>query len=175
METVRRRVPFRFVEDEDGSDNESSILDDDQQEALVSKLRAENAQTNETYTRIVQAFIILSTFLILSSPLNATAQIIPYPSFFALIGLLSNVNLFLLITPLFSNGLVPLAYPTNYMLSLVAPTLCLFVADAPWASVAWWSIPVVMVCISHIIQDAMETGSQSIEELEATKYFSPGA
>ncbi|SJL07728.1 uncharacterized protein ARMOST_11078 [Armillaria ostoyae] len=141
MNSLRRRITRRFRDDDKDSDD--YILDQQEQEELISKLRTENAQSDVQTVRAVQIVVVLSAI----------------------------AHLFFLFTTAPALTLLVLLIHLTYALSLVAPTLCLFLGSPA----AWWCITPVVVFVVQSIQDGIDRGTESIAALEAMKYHALGA
>ncbi|KAK0504215.1 hypothetical protein EDD18DRAFT_491215 [Armillaria luteobubalina] len=157
MNSLRRRTtrPFR----DDDEDNDDYVLDQQEQEELISKLRIQNAQSDVQAIRAIQIVVVLSAIAHLLF-LFTTAPAL------TLLVLLIHVNLLLHI-----HHVAQVSYPLTYALSLVAPTLRLFLGSP----VAWWCVTPAVVFIVQSIQDGIDRGTESIAALEAMKYHALGA
>ncbi|KAK0243997.1 hypothetical protein EDD85DRAFT_806406 [Armillaria nabsnona] len=157
MNSLRRRITRRFRDDDEDSDD--YILDQQEQEELISKLRTENAQSDVQTVRAIQIVVVLSAiahifFLFTTAPA------------LTLLVLLIHVNLLLHV-----HHVAQVSYQLTYALSLVAPTLCLFLGSP----IAWWCVTPVVVFVVQSIQDGIDRGTESIAALEAMKYHALGA
>ncbi|KAK0464282.1 uncharacterized protein EV420DRAFT_1760335 [Desarmillaria tabescens] len=151
MSSLRQRITRPFRDDDDGDNH---ILDQQEQEELISKLRIENAQSDVQVIRATQVVVVLSAiahffFLFTTAPA------------LTLLVLLIHVNLLLHI-----HHVAQVSYQLTYALSLVAPTLYLFLGSP----VAWWCFTPVVVFIVQSIQDGIDRGTESIAALESMKY-----
>lgn len=68
----------------------------------------------------------------------------------------------------------PIPYSLCYALAAVAPTLCVFLGKR-WQTIAWWCFTSAVIFIVQTVQQSIVRGNESISELEAMKYTSPGA
>ncbi|KAK0487656.1 hypothetical protein IW261DRAFT_632773 [Armillaria novae-zelandiae] len=157
MNSLRQRITRPFRDDDEDDDNH--IPDQQEQEELINKLRTENAQSDVQAIRTIQIVVVLSAIahlLLLFTPAPALTLLV----------LLIHVNLILHI-----HHVAQVSYPLTYALSLVAPTLCLFLGSP----VAWWCVTPVIIFVVQSIQDGIDRGTESIAALEAMKYHALGA
>ncbi|KAG7445761.1 uncharacterized protein BT62DRAFT_178470 [Guyanagaster necrorhizus] len=157
MNSLRRRITRPFRDDDD--DGDDYVLDQQEQEELISKLRAENAQSDIQAVRVIQVIVVLSAithifFLFTTAPA------------LTVLVLLIHVNLLLHI-----HHAAQVSYQLTYALSLVAPTLCLFLGSP----VAWWCLTPAVVFVVQSIQDGIDRGTESIVALESMKYHALSA
>ncbi|KAF9565745.1 hypothetical protein CPC08DRAFT_815238 [Agrocybe pediades] len=189
MDTLRRRIPFKARDEDAIDDNE--ILDEQQQEELIDKLREENELVNKAYLVALKVVVGLSLLLQLATfrrnplltiyPLQGSQSAIPLPAAFTLLSIFVHLNLLLLLFPeeipvLFqlSSSINPLSFQLLYSVSAVAPTLCLFL-QKPWQTFVWWCFTPVMVFIVQSVMEAIQESNQGIADLETMKYTAPGA
>ncbi|KAJ7600637.1 hypothetical protein C8J56DRAFT_910877 [Mycena floridula] len=195
MDAVRRRNPFRYQEDEQAQAGQ--ILDEQEQEELIQRLRSENASYDQQYKLFLQAIVIISGLFQLvyffnpspETPLHAlfpddSEETIPVPRVFTVICIMLHLNLSILLRPSelrqfldrleVDVDLHPISYSLSYALAAVAPTLCLFVGHS-WPTVAWWSLTGGVIFTVQTAQTAIDSGNESISSLEAMKYVAPSA
>ncbi|KIM43219.1 hypothetical protein M413DRAFT_26388 [Hebeloma cylindrosporum] len=180
MDTLRRRIPFKLEGDsEEIYDN--VVLDEQQQEEIIDRLRKENDVVNWRYSialKIVVALSFISQLVSFTNnpllaiyPIRGPEPSIPLPGVFTILSLFIHLNLALL----FSSGKIrPLPYQLLYTLSAVAPTLSLFL-QKPWQITVWWCITPLMVYLNQTVMDAFQQSIQGIADLEQMKYTAPGA
>ncbi|KDR82804.1 hypothetical protein GALMADRAFT_134357 [Galerina marginata CBS 339.88] len=192
MDTLRRRIPFKVGEDDDAN-TDGEVLDDQQQEELIEVLRKENEIVNQRYSTALKVVVGLSCMLQLITfnqnplltvfPIQGTESSIPLPAIFTLLAVYIHANLIIMFFAnefrvrfqfQFSNLVGPLSYQFLYLLSAVAPTLCLFL-QKPWQAILWWCTTPLMVFIVHAVMDAIQQSNQGIADLETMKYKAPGA
>ncbi|KAK0202002.1 hypothetical protein DFS33DRAFT_1038454 [Desarmillaria ectypa] len=157
MNSLRQRITRPFHDDDEDSDNH--ILDQQEQEELINRLRTENAQSDVQAVRVIQFIVVVSALAHLFF-LFTTAPAL------TLLVLLIHVNLLLHI-----HHVAQVSYQLTYVLSLVAPTLCLFLGSP----VAWWCVTPAVVFVVQSIQDGLDRGTESIAALESMKYHALGA
>ncbi|KAF8964402.1 hypothetical protein BDZ97DRAFT_1660267 [Flammula alnicola] len=190
MDTLRRRIPFKLV-DEDEEIEDSAVLDEQQQDALIEGLRQENEIVNRRYAAALKVVVGLSCILQLSTfnrnpllviyPIRGLAASVPLPYVFTVLSLFVHLNLALFfysdeirIHLRLSETPTPLSYQLLYSLSAVAPTLSLFLLK-PWQTTVWWCITPMVVLIVQVVMDALQQSIQGIADLENMKYTAPGA
>ncbi|KAF9013257.1 hypothetical protein BDQ17DRAFT_1343070 [Cyathus striatus] len=177
MDSLRRRVPFKFSEDAE----DERVLDE--QDELIQELRRGNDTTNGQYllfSRIVLQFIE-PMFSIFPSSSQEVLPTIPLPTLFTWISLFIHLNLALLfhsdqIRNYFqlTENPTPISFQLLYALSAVAPTLSIFLHRA-WQTTVWWCFTLGIVYVVQISMSSIAAGNQSIAELEGMKYRAPGA
>lgn len=194
MDSFRRRIPFKFSEHESGEDAE--VLDEQQQDAVVEKLRRANAVASAQYQLMLRTVLALSALLqlvFLFSPSKQSPLLIifpssvehepsiPFPSCFTLLSLFLHLNLAILCHPdlvrvhlQLNNNPRSLSYELLYSMSAVPPTLSLFLQKT-WQTTVWWCSPALIIFIVQSVMEAIETGNQGVAELESLKYVAPGA
>ncbi|TFY83376.1 hypothetical protein EWM64_g640 [Hericium alpestre] len=188
MTSLRQRIPFNFSNDSDGED--THILDEQEQEELIQRLRAQNYDSNELYLRILSIAVALSCFLHLiylanpdkGSPLavlltpRIPAAPLPLANAFALLHAAIHLNLMMMSYPgrPVSNDIQPLPYLVVYPAAAVAPVLCLFLGLG-LANIAWWGVALVIVVLHDAVHRWILQGEESIAQLEKLKYKAKGA
>ncbi|RXW22502.1 hypothetical protein EST38_g3369 [Candolleomyces aberdarensis] len=192
MENLRRRVPFKQSEDE--LEDQERILDEQEQETVVEKLRTANAHANTQYQFMIQVLLGLSMvaqifYLFTPSKRTPLENIFPVSSpsdsplplstILTLIYIGVHVNLLLLCrSPLFNLFFIelvkPLPFDLTYALSAVGPALSLFL-QKPWQTTVWWCFNPLIVFITQTVVEAIEAGNNSVAELEGMRYTAPGA
>ncbi|KAJ7672795.1 hypothetical protein B0H17DRAFT_1084002 [Mycena rosella] len=193
MSSLRQRVPFQTAGDDE--DDRGVVLDDVEQDELVSDLRERSVQTTARAILVLDAVLALSALLqivYLLSPSKASPLLAlvpasapasaapdadpPLPTAFALLALALHANLALhLHRAHFSSSpaLTPLSYPLCYALAAVAPTLALFLARA-WQATVWAAVPALVVGLVHSVHSTLQEGDEALAELESLKYRAPG-
>ena len=192
MDSLRRRVPFKASNDDDSEENDSRILDEQEQETLIRTLRDSNNTSSRQHVLALRTILTLSLFLQLLSfrdnPLSVIvppatpgpSSSIPLPGLFTILSLLVHINLAFLafmdyIKPRFHTSHVhPISYQLSYALSAVAPTLSLFLRR-PWQSTIWWGLTTTVVFTAQSIMESINEGNKDISELESMKYVAFGA
>ncbi|ESK87160.1 hypothetical protein Moror_11853 [Moniliophthora roreri MCA 2997] len=197
--SLRRRNPFKFSSDEG---EENVVLDEQEQEEVIQRLREENNKSSAQYSLAIQCIVCLSTLVHLIYLFNPTAEPlsalipnqpslgidpqIPLPRPFTVISLALHLNAILLFDPTHVHFLLrrmqlgdnieihPLPYNLSYILSLVAPAVCFFLRK-PWLTIGWWSITPAVIYAVQAVQEAITQGNENITALEAMKYTAPGA
>ncbi|TFK40807.1 hypothetical protein BDQ12DRAFT_734000 [Crucibulum laeve] len=195
MDTIRRRVPFKFSEEKE--EKETEVLDEQEQDELIEKLRRENEISNRQYLvliRVVLALSALLQFVFLFSPSKSSPLFslfpaasvgedlsMPLPTLFIMLSLFVHLNLAFLFHPNEIRMLLqlnqnpsPLSYELLYTLSAVPPTLSAFLWR-PWQTTLWWCFTPMIVFIVHTVMSAIDNGNESIADLETMKYVAPGA
>ncbi|OCH91221.1 hypothetical protein OBBRIDRAFT_729148 [Obba rivulosa] len=197
--SLRQRIPFRFAENEEAEDDR--VLDEQEQEELIDRLRSQDATANQLYLQLLRVPLALSCALHIiflfkdpkESPLYALfpAQTpipsIPRSPLFALLNVLLQLNLvlhtfppqhplFLYISrlePPFSLPL-PFSHPVALVTPAVAPTLSLLLRRS-WLDFAWWCMALVMTMLVYTVQVWIRSSDEQIRELEGMRYRAPGA
>ncbi|KAF9533145.1 hypothetical protein CPB83DRAFT_845915 [Crepidotus variabilis] len=190
MNQLSQRIPFKGSGEGDEIDP-NTILDEQQQEAVISDLRKQNEAFTKKYLLIVQALIGVSSifqFLVLSGnplltifPTNSDGASLPLPIILIFLTLYIHGNLALLFfsdeirkTLNWEGAPAPLPIELIYSLAAVPPTLSLFLGK-PWQTTAWWSITLIMVFVTQNIRSNIQASNDGIAELEKMKYRAPGA
>ncbi|KAF8349423.1 hypothetical protein F5887DRAFT_493461 [Amanita rubescens] len=172
--SVRRRNPFLFSDDP--SEDNIGVLDEQQQDELIHTLRARANATNSQYTIAARLLLSLSAILQI---INALSQ--SPPTFLLLLTFLIHVNLFLYLLPprIRKHGIdihlpSPVSFGLTYVVSAVAPTLCLFLGHS-WQTALWWCITPAMVYAVQAVKMSIYEANESLSTLEGLKYCAPGA
>ncbi|KIK52076.1 hypothetical protein GYMLUDRAFT_50148 [Collybiopsis luxurians FD-317 M1] len=160
---VRRRIPFKFGQ---ASDEDATILDDQEQEALIEDLRNENTKSNKQSIVMMQILCLLSSVLHLiylvdptDDPLlilfpqhskSSMDDTIPLPHPFTLVSLALHVNLLLLLDSISIRNVllrigIGLDDNADFRLYTLSPTLSYtlaFVAPAVCLFLrrSWWTV-----------------------------------
>ncbi|KAH8104921.1 hypothetical protein DFH11DRAFT_1329377 [Phellopilus nigrolimitatus] len=185
MENLRKRVPFKFSA-QDRHDEDNIVMDDQEQEELISTLRENVAQKNKIYLSILQAFAGISCLLhvvfffgltLLNEPPIALARL------FALVQVLLHADLLLFLTPTLdspihrlSRDLPHLPMPASWTLGLasLAPFVSVM-SEKSWQQTGRWSATLFVLLVVSTVLHWMKEGEQSIDELERLKYNAKGA
>ncbi|KAJ6477398.1 hypothetical protein C8R47DRAFT_1140377 [Mycena vitilis] len=186
MTTLRQRAGFPAADDDESSHR--VVLDDVEQDELISDLRQQNTQATARALLLLDGVLVFSALLQLvyllkdskASPLLALFPAAapepdpPCPTAFTLLGLALHANLALRLhpTPRVPPPL-PLSYSLSYALAAVAPSLSLFLARS-WQATAWAAIPALVVALIHSVHSTLKEGDEALAELETLKYRAPG-
>ncbi|EIW59236.1 uncharacterized protein TRAVEDRAFT_122460 [Trametes versicolor FP-101664 SS1] len=197
---MRQRVPFRFSEDEDQEDH---ILDEQEQEAVIDRLRQTSASSNAIYLLGLQAAIGLSFLLhalyAFRSPKRSPFAVlfpdvpseapVPLASLLVLLQTAIQCNLSLNVLPpnhwlrhaVQTNALppsfrppIPLSHPVTIILPLVAPVYALLLGQG-WIDVLWWSTAGILTGIVAVALQWMKEAEAALAELEKLRYVARGA
>ncbi|KAF8798966.1 hypothetical protein BYT27DRAFT_7202700 [Phlegmacium glaucopus] len=193
MDSLRRRIPFKLVEDDDDDDNNSvsDIYDEQQQEFMIQELRQEADTFNRKALLSLRILVSLSCiiqvlfnnlqnnpFLAFFSPEESTLSaplriILSIPSFFV------HYLLAVFLSSQFRDNFFPynratLSYRFVYSVSVLAPTISLC-SQIPWKVAIWWSYTPLLVFAVHRVMNSFEDINRGIANLEALKYRAPGA
>ncbi|KAK7681527.1 hypothetical protein QCA50_015259 [Cerrena zonata] len=199
--SVRQRIPFKFSEDTQEEDQH--ILDEQEQEELIQKLKEESDVHNAQYLMVLQALIGLSSILQCIYLMKAdkeppiapliTSELIPptsvpLPNLWTILNLFYHANLSIHLLPL-SNPirqslqkirsspyilLLPIGYSILYGLS-VAPALLSLFSGNSWVDVVWWLATPAMVYFVHSSQRWFAQETEGIQNLEKLRYDAKGA
>ncbi|KAF8903136.1 hypothetical protein CPB84DRAFT_1774955 [Gymnopilus junonius] len=169
MDTLRRRIPFKIGEDEEES-FENEVLDEQQQDE-------ENDMVNHKYTIAVTLVVGLSCILhLISFKYSPLLAIFP-----AILALYVHLHLVFMFFSTDIQARFRLAEPVKFhsfqllfLLSAVAPVLCLFLYK-PWQTLLWWCLTPLVIFIAQTVTDAIQQNNQGISDLETLKYTAPGA
>ncbi|PPQ65385.1 hypothetical protein CVT26_000010 [Gymnopilus dilepis] len=190
MDTLRRRIPFKLGHEDDGSP-ENEVLDEQQQDEVIDRLRKENEVANHRYSMAMKLVVGLSCILHITAltynplltiyPSPSEAPSIPLPIAFVLLALYIHLHLVVLFFSSDIQAWLQLAEPPRphsfrvlYLLSAMAPTTSLFLAK-PWQTTLWWCSSALVIFIADTVVDAIEQNNQGIKDLEKLKYTAPGA
>ncbi|KAI0776572.1 hypothetical protein BD413DRAFT_223949 [Trametes elegans] len=200
MNAVRQRVPFRFSEDEE---QDNHVLDEQEQEEVIDRLRRESASSNAIYLIGLQAIIGLSVLLhaiyTLKSPKYSPLAILfpdspvgaplPLGTPLALLQVLIHINLSLNVLPpthpirqaMRSSALPPSfrpPFPLPHPATLLAPTLAPIYAlllGQGWTDVLWWSLTGLLTTIVVVTTKWMRDEEEELANLEKLRYTARGA
>ncbi|KAF5382561.1 hypothetical protein D9615_002868 [Tricholomella constricta] len=159
METVRKRNPFRDSDVGDSVEDEKRILDEQEQEALIQKLKETNKSSTKRSLTVLQAILVLSfalqIFSSFKNPLLAiippethdVTEDIPLPIAFTFLNLILHLNLALVAFRdeirvrynVSDEFMHPLPYQLSYAIAAVPPTLAMFLRRS-WQSSVWWGL-----------------------------------
>jgi len=78
------------------------------------------------------------------------------------------------VLPQLDNPPRPLSFRMLYCISVVGPSLSLFL-NKPWQTTIWWCITPFMVFITQTVLDVIQSNVEGIAKLEAMRYRAPGA
>ncbi|KAG5636188.1 hypothetical protein H0H81_008894 [Sphagnurus paluster] len=184
MENLRRRIPFKS---DDFEEDENHILDEQEQEAIIQKLRDTNRVSSKRYQAILQVIFGLSVVLNLFGAtilpdIRAKSADIPLPALFTLFNILVHLNLALIafrdnarVRLVASEyALHPIPYQLSYAVTAVPPTLSMFLRRS-WQSTTWWGLTMGVVFTVQTVTKSIDEGNESISELESLRYVAPGA
>ncbi|KIY67358.1 hypothetical protein CYLTODRAFT_454545 [Cylindrobasidium torrendii FP15055 ss-10] len=177
MERLRRRNPFQYQPD-DTADSEKRILDEQEQEDTISRLRAQNAESDR------QALLILKLVLALSA-IGHLIMLLRTSNILLFLPQLVHVNMYLIIT----QNTNAQSWTFTYTAAFLAPTLAFFHFGGSLASVdpsipdpidhdiAWWAhlVTPMLVWLIRNSMDGIHKSTESIETLESMKYRALGA
>ena len=76
--------------------------------------------------------------------------------------------------PYSSSNSTPVSYRFLYSVSVLTPTICLYL-QIPWKTAIWWSYTPLLVFAVHKVMNTIEDVNTGIADLEAKKYRTPGA
>lgn len=191
MDNLRRRTPFKVVED-DSDDDDVSIYDEQQQEFVIQELRQETDTFNRKALLTLRILVGLSCIIQLlfnnlqNNPLLAffspEESILPAPFriIFSAFSFLLHYHLAVVLSSQFLDYFYPysnhtsLSYRFLYSLSLLAPTIS-WCYQIPWKVAIWWSYTPLVVFAVHRVMKSIEDIHTGIANLEAVKYRAPGA
>ncbi|KAI0822311.1 hypothetical protein BC628DRAFT_1412417 [Trametes gibbosa] len=200
MAAIRQRVPFRFSE---GEEQEDRILDEQEQEAVIDRLREKSASSNVVYRGGLQTAIALSFFLhvlyILRSPTHSPLAVvfpeapsgppIPLAPLFALLQVAVHCNLSLNVLPpthrirqiVHARSLppslrppIPLSHPATLLAPAIAPVYALLLGQGR-ADVLWWITTGALTTIVFLAMKWMKEEEEEITGLEKLRYTARGA
>ncbi|GLB38339.1 hypothetical protein LshimejAT787_0502040 [Lyophyllum shimeji] len=194
METIRKRVPFRHPEADRLEEDEKVILDEQEQDSVIQKLKETNKAATEQYMFVLQVILVLSfTLQLLSFYTNPLlimipegtpepAFDIPLPAAFTFLNLIVHISLALIafretLTTQYNlseaaTNLVP--FQACYAIAAVPLTLSMFLRGS-WQSMVWWGLTLLVVFTVQTVLASIDQGNESISELENLRYVSPGA
>ncbi|KAM5533471.1 hypothetical protein V8D89_012909 [Ganoderma adspersum] len=196
---IRQRVPFRFSED---GDSDGRVLDEQEQEEVIDRLRKQNEDSNTVYYTGLQVVIglsllIHSVFALSStrlSPLaplfpNLPSEPVPFANALLLLQFLVHANLVVYCLPpkhhlrlKISNTRLPrswslplpLSHPLSIVLPMVAPVYSLFLGRGT-VDVLWWSATGFLTAVIALTTKWMKDAAKDVEELEKLRYRARGA
>ncbi|EED82316.1 predicted protein [Postia placenta Mad-698-R] len=191
--SLRQRVPFKFSDDGTEDDH---ILDEQEQEELIEKLRQQSDAATRQYTALVQIVIALSCLLHIiylikrdkESPLYALlsydspSEAIPLSTLFATMHILLHLNLGLLLLPSAHSAIrflsslppslgrfTPLPVPVPHAITLITPALAPVLAlllMREWPEIVWWSITGGLTWFVYNVRRWVIENEEEIRELE---------
>ncbi|KAI0372190.1 hypothetical protein BV20DRAFT_940340 [Pilatotrama ljubarskyi] len=197
---MRQRIPFRFSED---GEQEGHIMDEQEQDQVIDRLRQESVSSNTTYLLGLQAVvglsIVLHTLYILRSqkqsplavlfPDAPAAPRMPLASILAWFQVAIHCNLSLNLLPPshpirraaqtshlppFVRPPIPLSHPASLIALAVAPVYALLLGQS-WVEFLWWSTTGILAGIVGISLKWIEDEEAQIAELERLRYTARGA
>ncbi|KAG9097090.1 hypothetical protein FRC06_007977 [Ceratobasidium sp. 370] len=193
--TVRQRKAFAFSEDGEIIEDESRVLDEQEQEEIIDELRQAAKRSNDNMTMAITGMLVLgivsqlyflSTMLRGSqltplSPLLDTIleprPLIPFASILTIlhIGILALDIISLL--PALSN--LQKSIPTDFsryapLTTCLAPALAIL-SGRDVAQLAWWCVPAEITALVWVSRGWMAGAAEDIMELEQLRYDSKGA
>ncbi|KAJ7209723.1 hypothetical protein GGX14DRAFT_108055 [Mycena pura] len=190
MTSVRRRIPFLAATDDGDDDRTQIVLDETEQEDLISSLHLENTQSTARARLLLDAVLAFSVSLHVvyllkdsrDSPLAAlfppaVPDSIPWPVAFTFYSICIHAQLLFRLHPSLSAMPYPVLYfpyPVLYLAAGIAPTLSLLLART-WQTTLWAAVPALVVAITHSVHSTMQEGDAALAELELLKYRAPGA
>ncbi len=140
-----------------------------------------NPLENRQFIHLLTPTKVNPLLVIFPEETPSAASTIPLATVFTLLSLFVHLNLALLFHPdevrtflKLTHNPKPLSYSLLYALSAVAPTLSLFLR-LPWQTTLWWLLTALIVFVVQTVIDAIESGTQSISELESKRYVARGA
>ncbi|KAH7922954.1 hypothetical protein BV22DRAFT_1016295 [Leucogyrophana mollusca] len=192
MNSLRQRIPFKYPSDS-SSTEEPLVLDEQEQDELIDKLRTRNSTSDRQHRLGLQLTIALSCILHLvylfsdqDSPLFAMfpagpsgkGSPLPLSRLVTMVDVLFHVNLGVLVHPWPMRGSHIVSFPLSYMYafawSAIPPTLSLLAGKA-WQTTAWWSMMLITTWVSHVVQAWIEETDEGFSEFEKMKYQAAGA
>jgi len=194
METLRKRVPFSHSHTDEFEEDENGILDEQEQDALIQKLKETNRAASQQYLSILQVILVLSFVLQLLSfytnPLLVmipqdipdSSVDIPLPAVFTFLNLVVHINLALIafrdtLTIQYHLSEAPtilIPYQLCYAIAAVPLALSMFLRRS-WQLTTWWGVTLLIVFTIQTVLVSIDQGNESISELESLRYVSPGA
>ncbi|KAI0712144.1 hypothetical protein C8Q76DRAFT_622003 [Earliella scabrosa] len=187
---VRQRVPFRFSEDDE---QDGHILDEQEQEELIGRLRQESETSNSIYYMGLQVVLGLSllihlVFLFSSSklspleallPSSSPSQPVPLATGLTFLNILIHLHLALFTLP--PTALpphlklpLPLSHPITVTVPAVAPAYALVLGRGQ-ADVIWRAIPGILTVLVALVLKWIRDADRDLTELEKLKYNARGA
>ncbi|KAI0076348.1 hypothetical protein K474DRAFT_1684890 [Panus rudis PR-1116 ss-1] len=199
--SIRQRIPFKFSEDATGE--EDRILDEQEQEELIQKLKSESESRTTQYTLTIHVllglcYILQIIYLFKSSKESpilalfpndiAVNEHLPAPNLWTLTNLFTLLNLTIHLLPqshpvrqslrqLHSSPytyFLPLPFPLLFSISAVPPTLALMLRRH-WQEFAWWCFAPFMTWFVHSAEKWAREEAEGIQNLEKLRYDAKGA
>ncbi|CAL1712586.1 unnamed protein product [Somion occarium] len=200
--SIRQRIPFKFTEDT--QDEDIHILDEQEQEELIQKLKEESDARNAQYRLLLQTVLGLSATLqlvyllkshkeppiaaLFPGSLSTPFTPIPILNLWITLNLFYHANLSLHLMPSSHpirqflqraqrsshRRFIPLSYPILYVLSAI-PVLLSFILETGPVDVAWWLITPTMIYFVHSAQKWIAQETDGIRNLENLRYDARGA
>ncbi|KZP33688.1 hypothetical protein FIBSPDRAFT_313104 [Athelia psychrophila] len=184
---IRKRTTFKFASESEDAEDEQHILDEQEQDELIEKLKLQSRTQDKVYLYVIQAVIALSGFLhviYLKSHTNPLLALFPIsqadtplrPTSLTILAIFIHLNLSLLTYPnhLSPINITPLPYVYLFGLCAVAPGLSLLLGRG-WLTIAWWSVTGGVVWLAHTVHQTTQRREESIARLEGLRYVAPGA
>ncbi|KAI0335871.1 hypothetical protein GY45DRAFT_1239731 [Cubamyces sp. BRFM 1775] len=198
MSEIRQRVPFRFSEE---GDQDNHILDEQEQEELIDRLRQASSSSNAIYLWGLQAVVGLSILLhgmyLFRSPRQSPFAVfspnappeapIPFATFLAFLqtAILCNLSLNLLpqshpIRHALRTDALPFQLPlqSSHLVALLAPGVapaCALLLGQSWVDTLWWCTAGIVMALVAIVLRWMREEENEIAELENLRYTARGA
>ncbi|TBU28630.1 hypothetical protein BD311DRAFT_722194 [Dichomitus squalens] len=196
---VRQRVPFRFSEDDD---LDGHVLDEQEQEEVLDRLRKQNQNSNAVYYTGLQFVVSLSllihaVFTFSSTKISPLAPLfpdspskpVPFTNALLLLQYMVHGNLILYCLPrkhhmrqMIPNASLPrsfslplpLSHPAAIVLPLIAPAYATFLGRGI-VDVLWWSAAGILSLVVGLATKWMRDAEKDVEELDKLRYTARGA
>jgi len=182
---IRHRTPLKSSPNEDVA----LVLDEQEQEELVSTLRQQTTKSHERFKWGGQAIILLSVVLHLVSLTDtdvpptatiipSTAPPIPFTLLFTWLHIFIHEYLLAKTLPLPPSIQAPIASGKFDVYcaigAIIAPIICVLL-QCGWANFVWWSSTALLMCLDALIRLWIRQDIEGLEELEKLKYDAQGA
>ncbi|EGN98222.1 hypothetical protein SERLA73DRAFT_169246 [Serpula lacrymans var. lacrymans S7.3] len=193
MSELRKRIPFKMASDSTSESDERVILDEQEQEEVIQRLKDENSTWNQRHRILLQAMLGLSCLLEIiylinpeSNPISSAIPStsseqdhpLPFTSLLTVLALLLHLNLALLISPskTISDAapFLPISFFYVFICSAVPPFLCILTGRT-WQMTVWWSVTGTMSWVVYSVRRMIDQADESLVALEKMKYASAGA
>ena len=197
MATTRLRKTFKYPSDNENSDDSHDEMDEEEQEHLITSLKAKEASENEQYTLVFSILPLIVTLpFIYHLFAGSGLRSMPLLCLLSITSLLSSAYTMRFI-PIYSAsapGKAQLARPALFvdsdspvqtllpLLNLVIAVLLLLIswavkgrASAPEALWLFLPLPAVMLGVITVARKSMADVQAGIGELEGKKYDYKGA
>ncbi|KAI0789732.1 hypothetical protein C8Q75DRAFT_764724 [Abortiporus biennis] len=200
--SIRQRTTYKFSEHDD--ENENRVLDEQEQEELIERLKEESQTRNAQHLFLMQIVIGLSFLLqviyflsdsrhppiaaLFPDYLPPNFGPIPLSIIFILLNMFIHLNLSVHLLPqhhhirrifprIYSSPYVhfiPLTFPILFGLSFPAPFVSLLIGNG-LLDVAWWLETTLLTWFVYAAQSWIGEESEGIRNLESMRYDVKGA